>query len=127
MIRLANVDAVSSAPPLRLAEKRFARVPRGLAQDVVLAFAGGEREGGEDVGDKVEEEDLQGEEGQRQSRHYRERNDHHLADIAREEIDQEPPEIAEDDAALADRRDNAAEGVIAEHDVGRLARDLRAA
>ena len=108
--------------PLQSPEQRLVRGSRRTAQNVLLPFARGEREGGENIRHQIEKQDLQGKDRQGQAGQYGQGHDHHLADVAGEKIDQEAADIVEDDAALADRSDDAAEGIVAQYDVGGLAR-----
>ena len=68
-----------------------------------LIFAHGESKGREHVSHKIQEQNLQGQEWQRESGEDRKPHDHHLAQVARQQIGRETAYVAKDDTALADR------------------------
>jgi hypothetical protein len=113
--------------PVSPTQDRLARVARRRRHDprVALPHAQGERR--KDVRHQIQEEDLQRPDRQRHAGEGGDAHDHHLAHVAREQIEHEDPDVAEDDAAVPHRRHDRGEGVVAQDDVGRLARDLGAA
>ena len=113
--------------PLRTAENRLLRIARRPVEHVALAFAHGQRKGGKHVGDEIEKQNLQGQDRQGQRGQDRQADDQHLAQIARQQIGDEAPDIAEDDAPFANGLDDGREGVVEQDHRGRLARDVGAA
>ena len=95
-------------------------------EHVVVTLDQAERGGGEDVRDQVDEEDLQRQQRQGEPTDGRQGDGEDLAEVAAQQVDDEPADVLEDRPALADRRDDGLERVVLQNDVGGVTGHLRA-
>ena len=113
--------------PLHAPEEGLLGIARRSLEDVGLAVAHRQRKGREHVGHEIEIEDLQRQQRQWQRRSHRDPDHHHLAQVARQEIGDEPANVAENDAAFANRLDDGREGIVEQDHRRGLPRDVGAA
>ena len=106
----------------RSREDADARVSRPPPHQVLLGRIDGKRQCRQPVRGEIHVENLHGGERQRKSRDHSARQQHDLADVAREQIHQVLLDVSKDDAPLLDRRDDRREVVVEQgHSGGFLA------
>jgi hypothetical protein len=91
---------------------RLLRWPGRAAEYVGLAFADCKGKCREDVGDKIQEQDLQRQQRQRQAEDHGETDDEDLSEIAGQQIQRKAPDSVEDDTAFPHRLDDRREGEV---------------
>jgi hypothetical protein len=82
---------------------------------------------GQAVGEHVDPQDLGGQQRHREAQQGSEQHHQDLGEAAAQRVAQEGADVAVDPPAFLDRRDDRAEFVVGEDQVGRLAGDLGAA
>jgi hypothetical protein len=97
-----------------------------LFHEAGILAAHAQRQGRKHVGDDVDEQDLQGQQGVAHAQETREGDHEDFAQVAREQEQDELADVLEDDPPLGNGRHDGGERIILEHHVGGFGRYLRA-
>ncbi len=108
-------------------QNRLLRVTRWPLHNPRVSLPYSQGQCREYVRDQVEEKNLKRLDGQRYIDQRCEKNHRNLADVARDEVEHEFADVAEDDPTLLNRDHDGREGIIFEYHIRCLARHLSAA
>ena len=108
-------------------EERIVRAPRRRAELVAAPALEGERHILDAVGDEIQPQQLHRQQRDRQPDHDRQADREHFGGPGRGEQVDDVADVLVSDTAFLDAGDDRGEVVVAEHEVGRLARDIGAA
>ena len=106
---------------------RLVRIARGTAHDRRAALADAEGQGWEDVGDEIEEQNLERPDRQGRIGDRGKGDDHDLADVAGEQVEHKLADVLKDDSSLPDGDDDGGKGIVGEDHIGGFACNLGAA